>query len=174
MVPPPNALALYIVRASCEHCNPSGAHSEDRNGGVTFCDCLGRHGTAGKLIYPRYRMVQSSRLEQVRLVCFQLVEPCSNSRSSRLAVCFRETLIAVLEPVRNFSAVCFERVTSISVCESEPVRNGLRSPSICNESGRASLGVLSFPIWEPAGKVTGYRHTCVSLLCPRMPVAAAI
>ena len=41
-------------------------------------------------------------------------------------MCFRETLIAVLAPVRNFSVVCFEGVTPNSVCESEPVRNGLR------------------------------------------------
>ena len=38
-------------------------------------------------------------------------------------MCFRETLIAVLVPVRNSSVVCFERVTSISVCESVSVRN---------------------------------------------------
>jgi hypothetical protein len=97
-------------------------------------------------IYPRDPMVQSSRLERGAVVCFQLVGACSSSKSSRLErakqipriagdadalrivssrleVCFRETLIAVLAPVRNFSVVCFEEVTSISVCKSEPVRN---------------------------------------------------
>jgi len=32
---------------------------------------------------------------------------------------------AILEPVRNVPALCFERVTSLSVCEPEPVRNVL-------------------------------------------------
>ena len=147
MVPPPNALALYIVRASWGNCNPARARSKDRNARVTFCDCPDRQaGHGGGVIYPRYRMVQSSRLEQLAVVCFQLVGACSNSKSSRLESAkqtpriardadalrivssrlemdFRETLIAVLAPVRNSSVVCFEGVTSISVCESEPVRN---------------------------------------------------
>src|ERR1700690_914140 len=38
---------------------------------------------------------------------------------------FRERLMCVLAPVRNFSVVSFERVTLISVCRAVPVRSGL-------------------------------------------------
>ena len=69
-------------------------------------------------------MVQSSRLGRGAVVYFQIVGAYSNSEGSRLEMCFRETLIAVLAPVTKFSVVCFERVTSISVCGAEPVRNG--------------------------------------------------
>jgi hypothetical protein len=65
--------------------------------------------------------------------------------SLQLEVCFRETLIAVLAPVRNFSVVCFVRVTSISVCEAEPVRNGLNRVYICDESRLRGLWALLLP-----------------------------
>ena len=41
----------------------------------------------------------------------------------------RDCLMCIPAPVRNFSSICFERVTANSVCEPEPVRNAeLRAP----------------------------------------------
>jgi hypothetical protein len=121
------------------------------------------------------RLVQSSRLERVRFVCFQLVAACSNSTCSRLEVRFRETLIAVLAPVRNFSSVCFERVTSNSVCGSEPVRNGAHGSIATVARGRrASLGdVSAFPFWESVARVSD-TDTSVLLLLSLLLVALAI
>lgn len=47
----------------------------------------------------------------------------------------RNSLIAVLAPVRNVAAVCFEWVTDVFVCRPEPVRNSF----IRTKSSRKTL-----------------------------------
>src|ERR1700735_945419 len=78
----------------------------------------------------------SDALRVVRAVCAGLgicvaagAEACGHAESAKIAEKIStaaDRLNAVLAPVRNFSVVCFERVTSISVCEAEPVRNGAK------------------------------------------------
>src|ERR1700722_7845606 len=81
---------------------------------------------------------------------------------SRLEMCFRERLMCVLVPVRNFSVVCFERVRSISVCWSVPVRSGLDhlcrrvvgyDAKVCTEAVGSILGInaRNFVWLAPAG-----------------------
>jgi hypothetical protein len=101
-------------------------------------------GTQNARLWPRVEICRAfvlSELHRFLLIGLCRVEMRRNAQS-RLAGRARErritcqvskSLMCILAPVRNFSVVCFERVTSISVCGSEPVRNGLNRPCICDE-----------------------------------------
>src|SRR3984885_1098511 len=100
--------------------------------------------------------------------------PCSGATGEKHSCGLRcsaaDRKCAILEPVRNWSVVCFERVTTNSECEAEPVRNDVSWRKFVSEmTGRESPSLirneLELTIFVGFSTVQSSRLERVAFLC---------
>ena len=126
--------------AACEE----GACAVDD--GAPYCGATEAEGWSGRAASVGLRVSEAAKIATRTKTVLSLWLPkfvvlCA-ARKWPLELGKRKSLIAVLEPVRNFFVVCFVGVTSDSVCGSEPVRNGARDrvPRSAIRSPRSEAG----------------------------------